>query len=509
MSNTPYDVLIIGSGPSGVSAALPLLEAGLSVAMLDGNDATSADAVLPADYMEARLGGPCDWLAPIGDRQANGQTSPKLRMPQLAHYFSSWQQHYRAQTQEFTAVGSLATGGLSNVWGAGVVEYNAEDIASWPFTYDELAESYRIVARRMGISGRGDGCPIHALVDEEGQPPVTPGANAALLLRNAARRAHPHFTLHHARNAVLTQPHEGRPAYTDDGMCLWQAGDAIWNARHELAKLKRLGLTHLPGARVTRISREGAHWQAHSLRGSFSGKQLVMAAGAIGSAALVLSSLGGQGQVLPLLSNPRAMFMLWLPRHLGRPFTREFGLVQLNYELTAPAYGFGGLVAAHYLPYSDYLAASGMGHRFGAQILRELVTSCMLGNCFFDGSGTSHRLMVDDHGTVHITGGMSAEFATQQAAIGRALRRYFLRLGALVVPGSLRWGAPGSDIHYAGLLPMQSHPGPWQTDASGQLFGHDGLYIVDGAALPSLPAKHLTLTLMANAHRIGRRMAHR
>jgi choline dehydrogenase-like flavoprotein len=37
--------------------------------------------------------------------------------------------------------------------------------------------------------------------------------------------------------------------------------------------------------------------------------------------------------------------------------------------------------------------------------------------------------------------------------------------------------------------------------------GHPGLYVVDGAALGRLPAKHLTLSIMANADRVGRRIA--
>jgi choline dehydrogenase-like flavoprotein len=42
------------------------------------------------------------------------------------------------------------------------------------------------------------------------------------------------------------------------------------------------------------------------------------------------------------------------------------------------------------------------------------------------------------------------------------------------------------------------------TNALGELKGLEGLHVVDGAVLPSLPSKHATLTIMANADRIGR-----
>ena len=50
-------------------------------------------------------------------------------------------------------------------------------------------------------------------------------------------------------------------------------------------------------------------------------------------------------------------------------------------------------------------------------------------------------------------------------------------------------------------------PGAASTSADGELTARDGLYVADGAALPNLPAKHPTLTIMANADRIGRAVA--
>ncbi len=76
------------------------------------------------------------------------------------------------------------------------------------------------------------------------------------------------------------------------------------------------------------------------------------------------------------------------------------------------------------------------------------------------------------------------------------------------LPGSTAILEPGADAHYAGTLPMGGG-GSAATTADGELAGAPGLYVVDGAALPTLPATHPTLTIMANADRIGRaRTAH-
>ena len=50
---------------------------------------------------------------------------------------------------------------------------------------------------------------------------------------------------------------------------------------------------------------------------------------------------------------------------------------------------------------------------------------------------------------------------------------------------------------------MREEPGPLECDSFGRLHGARRLFVVDGAALPTLPAQNSTYTIMANAHRIG------
>jgi choline dehydrogenase-like flavoprotein len=79
------------------------------------------------------------------------------------------------------------------------------------------------------------------------------------------------------------------------------------------------------------------------------------------------------------------------------------------------------------------------------------------------------------------------------------------RRGAFALPGSLTISAPGTDGHYAGTLPMGGK-GDLATSLYGELNASKGIYIADGASFSSLPAKHCTLTIMANADRIGRHL---
>jgi choline dehydrogenase-like flavoprotein len=92
------------------------------------------------------------------------------------------------------------------------------------------------------------------------------------------------------------------------------------------------------------------------------------------------------------------------------------------------------------------------------------------------------------------------------AATHEAISRTRAGLGALgcfAPAGMARILARGSSVHYAGTIPMTRSGGEHTTDADGSVRGMSGLFVVDGAGFPWLPAKNLTFTLMANATRIA------
>jgi choline dehydrogenase-like flavoprotein len=58
-------------------------------------------------------------------------------------------------------------------------------------------------------------------------------------------------------------------------------------------------------------------------------------------------------------------------------------------------------------------------------------------------------------------------------------------------------------VHYSGTLPMAREKKSWCLSESCQSQDFENMFVVDGAAMPFLPAKNLTFTLMANAVRVA------
>jgi len=89
------------------------------------------------------------------------------------------------------------------------------------------------------------------------------------------------------------------------------------------------------------------------------------------------------------------------------------------------------------------------------------------------------------------------------AAVQRRLWAERSSMKAIPVPRMLRVGPPGRGFHTGGTFPMRANPGPLEVDVLGRPHGFTRVHLVDASVFPSLPATTITLSVMANAHRIG------
>jgi choline dehydrogenase-like flavoprotein len=85
----------------------------------------------------------------------------------------------------------------------------------------------------------------------------------------------------------------------------------------------------------------------------------------------------------------------------------------------------------------------------------------------------------------------------------RKLARHALRIGGFPIVPMLQIAEAGRSFHTGGAFPMQAQPGPLESDSLGRRFGWQRVHVVDASVLPSIPATTITLSVMANAHRIG------
>jgi hypothetical protein len=169
--------------------------------------------------------------------------------------------------------------------------------------------------------------------------------------------------------------------------------------------------------------------------------------------------------------------------------------------------GFGSTFTTTGIPVSEFVRHVPLSRRYGIDVLKYLLSSCLVGNIFLPGHLSTTRVALNTSGALNIEGGHSDSVPQLMIDAASKLRRAYWQLDAVLLPKSFTVGRPGGDIHYSGTLPMRRHPRIGETNVLGEISGLANTHVVDGACLPTLSEKSHTLTIMANADRIGRALA--
>lgn len=498
------EVIVVGSGPAGISAAWPLVEAGIGVLMMDASDGMQLPLPPAQDSLEHWKQDPERWRHELGLDGSIETTarSPKFATPLSRATLAGFASATGVETDNYFAVGSLAAGGLSRIWGALVAEWSPDELEPWGEQRDEMAAAYARVRARIGTSA----------------PPLLSPAIERIRYSRQSSHASDVFTLELADNAVLDRPREGREACNACGLCLMGCGrESIYHGAQELDALKRrANFTYWSGALVTRLSRSGTDHRVHirSAGGMMhvDAPAVLLAAGTLTTTKLVLGRLGLQNHPLRLESNPVGGTAFLIPGLVGSPPPRRsFGLGQLFYTLRPrPGVEMAGIFyGADTLPLSTIADRLPFTRPAALRFARALMPALALATGYLPGRFSENSVTLEDDGAEGclVVRGHSRTDADALLRDGfKILGREVRRLGGWQMPLATQLLGPGSDAHPGATLPMGG-AGPAATDYQGEVAGLPGLYVVDGSGLPALSARHPTLTIMANADRIGRALA--
>ena len=510
------DFVVIGSGPAGVSAAIPLVRAGRKVLMIDGANghtpALTSQPTSPAAPWRHMFGENLEALV-LDENQ-----SPKLSTPAARRIVEPYLRKTAITASDFLAVGAIARGGLSSIWGGFAVEYDADDLRGWPISPADLQPFYRRVTERIGVSGSSgdDLCDFYGQSSEL-EPPLRIGRTAErIFARYCARGRTDRFAMGRARNAIITKDRPNRAACDLRRDCLWGcARGAIYDSRFDLIELARHpNFQLLDDALAVRVHRAERTWNVLTADGrAVMAPTILLAAGCLATTKLAIGALERPPKEIRVLSSPVLALPFLVPSRLGAPAATDgYSLAQLGYRYgfaqQAGAYVTGGIYEIDGLPTWSFTARLPLSKRGGMQLFPLLTSALGIATCYFSGEFSDNSVRwVEANGRISLTvrGGFAPALSRILGAVRRGLGREFRRIGAWMLPGAALAG-PGTDVHYGGTLPM-GLPDVAGTDRWGELNGAPGLFVVDGASLPSVAPKYPTLTIMANAGRIGQHLA--
>lgn len=521
---------VIGSGPAGVAAAQALLKQGLEVTMLDAGLELEEENQVAVKGMRAVS--PSDWHGAhmrliTGRNDATHRGIPKKLVYGSDYPYRGVDRFIPTTSENADISASFALGGLSNVWGSAVAPYTAQDIAAWPIGVDALAPHYRAVFDWMPLSAWEDDLQSILPLYTDRHRPLRMSRQATNLLHDL-NTAKPRLNADGiqfgaARVAVRSNTVESKPGCAYCRLCLHGCpyGLIYTSAQtvHEMMGNPRF--RYQRNVVVRKLREEGGTVRIEAVtfdKGepvTFDAQRVYLAAGTLSSTKIILDSLGAYGQPVRFLDSQ--YFLLPLVRFSRVPgVTHEklHTLVQLFMEINDPSVS-ANLVHLQLYSYNE-LFLRAMQNLFGALSplmsipINQMVGRMMLCQGFLH-SDTSRRVRAtlsepDGEGVTRMRLEGEAGIYDPLTTVKKVIRKIRSHMWAMkLVPASpmLHMAPPGRSYHVGGSLPMSDAPKAFQSDVLGRPTGFRKVHVVDASVLPSIAGTTITLTVMANAHRIA------
>jgi choline dehydrogenase-like flavoprotein len=514
---------VIGSGPAGIAAATALVSAGRKVTLLDGG--LMLESEREARRLRMAVHDLNDWSAEDVKASrstlgSNGRIATKLCHGSDYPYRSVMQ----GTCVDYGALevrSSFAQGGLSNIWGAALLPFCAEDTHDWPVSAAELRDAHAAVLRILPVAGaRDDLDELFPLPSERLQQARSSRQIERFmddLARNRSRLARQGVIFGSARLAVRFSGNTAVESCNYCGHCMHGCPrDLIYSSRHTLRQLIESGkLVYVPNAIVEEVAENDRQVTIQASVANkprrFDSDRIFLAAGAFNSAAIILRSLGWYERPVVIADSQYFMFPLLRMRGTSQVCReRLHTLAQMFMEISDPnisphlvhlqVYGFSNLLA-------DVLA-----HRLGNMLRfvphNLLLSRLLIVQGFLHSRHSGHIEATltrrgDGGSTLRLRGVASPEAPVRISRVIRRLRRLAPTLRAVPLSFALEIAQPGRSFHCGGSFPMSRRSRVGQTDILGRPHGWSRTHVVDATVFPSIPATTITQTVMANAFRIA------
>lgn len=462
-SISDFDVVVVGSGPAGTNAAYPLVKAGLKVAIIDGGlDSGKQDRQLN-EFFEAKL----------------TKTSHYYDLMEKHSYiFNKTYQLLKLQSN-IEIIQTLAKGGLSEFWNGICDFFTSEELKATGLPVNEVQAAYKEVIRRIKLKSQND-----------------LGAHGNLLLHTSKRNIL-------SNNAV----YQVAVAYNYKGS----------NDIEEFKKNKNF--TYLPNQVVVTVKEKTNFIEIKSLSIGKERKNaelfsraryVILAAGSLNTTRILLRSLELFNYKTTFLTKAHYLVACLHPRTIGK---RNLGkklntgqLVMLSdvadqkvKAVFTHLYEFNPTALSKilkYIPLPKFIALF---------LLSFISPSIMIADIRFPVFEAKNKwcMLKRESKNNDI---FEIFFQESDEEINEQKRNYHKVIKVLGSLGlfPLRTVRDHITSHYAGGVPYQKIPGKLSSDINGKLHQASRIYIADSSTWKALPAKPPTLTIMANASRVGK-----
>ncbi len=512
----------MGSGCTGAIAAQTLIEKGEKLTMLDVGCLPNekASKIPEGNFEQLRRTDAKQhdyFLGEEADASINREIRTGAQLtPSRRYLIERVNELLPLTSATFFPMESLAYGGLGGGWGLGSCVFSSAELKKCGLNESEMNTAYQWVADRIGISGMADDVQPYTSAHLSGlQSPVVMDENGKTLFANYERKKavlnKRGLFMGRPALALLTEDKGDRKAYRYRNLDFYEDGDqSAFRPAQMIEDLRKKGkLEYVARLQVIKFKDQGSRVivEAKNVDSGenifLSCDRLILATGTLGTARIVLNSSEGDAK-LPLLCNPYSYFPTIQWKMLGKTLgDKPFGYAQLSLFLDKDGRNENVSMASIYsyqqLMLYRVIRNAPFDFNTNRKLFRYLLPALTIFGIHHPEEYHSENYFEKRGNDFHANYLVSRPPAAgrRQTEFKNAMRS----LGCFVLkeinPGS------GSSIHYAGTLPFSEKEKRFGISTKGRLNGTEHVYVADGSGFQFLPAKGLTLSLMANAHNVA------
>ncbi len=531
MSNeTIFDFIVVGSGPSGAISAKTLVDAKAKVLLLDvGYHDDKYQYMVPAkNYEEIRQTVTDQHRFFLGDKmEAIPKTGVKVGAqlsPSRKAMIKNIEKLIPLSSNDFTPMESLGYGGLGAGWGLGAYVYSPEECNRAGLDYNEMKDAYQYVTDHIGVSAANDDIRKYVLGETKNIQESLQADNASLKMFDKYNRHKKFFAKNNMyfgapAMAIITKEIADRKATSYEDMDFYTDNSkSAYRPQFTIDTLKtKSNFKYIDGQLIISFKETDSIVEVQSIdiatnsKRTFYCKKLILASGALGTARIVMRSQTSINR-LPLLSNPYA----YLPGIQWSMLGKKLSTRKTSMAQAMMIYDENGrnddLVSLAFYTYQSLMLfrlikESPLNFADNRIIFQYLQSAFVIAGIHHPDIHSEHKYLSLEKSDNSITGDMlNAKYKLSEAENStiksreRKLRQAIQKLGIQPIK-RINPGA-GSSIHYGGTVPFSQKEKLGYQNNDGKLYGTKNIYIADSSGFTFLPAKGVTLSIMANAHRV-------
>lgn len=406
--------------------------------------------------------------------------SPKFKIQANHFVYSSFKGMLNITEKGFEVIGSLAKGGLSNIWGATIQPYSNNELSKFPYTYKEINSVY--IKIYQILTGYKDKAFINNDI----------GNNEFLMWD-------PLLAINTKKNSSSCY------LKSCDNGCIY-CNKNIFNSKDEIDNFINLNkIEYMSGLFIKSIMKVNGFYIIKCIELdsneiiSIKASSIYCCLGSISTSKIILG-MSEEDDETPLLSTPGGSFFIFSYKNFHK---NNNGILSLKSFA-------GGLGNSKYegniFPFSKNLVCVYFGESLGSILnfifRRFLFSKLFIANIYFD-SDMSSSTIIKNNNRLIINSKTTWKLKLFFKKAVSVIKKEFLHKGLLVIPFSKKLMLPGQDIHYGGSAPMKKNPEKNQCNFNGELKGYQNFYITDASSLPFLASKGQSFNSMVNSYYIA------